>query len=153
LRDELLLKIRPLCVEHLERAGYVLVDMRFYRAEGGALMLEILADRAEGGINLDECAALNRALGALLEEKDLVGDRYTLDVSSPGLDRPLVTPQDFGRNKGREIRIFLRQPVGDRIEYQGHIAAVAADGLTLTTKTGNIVLPFDKVNKAKQVIL
>ena len=127
--------------------------MRFYRAEGGALILEILADRAEGGIRLDECAVLNRELGALLEEKDLVADRYTLEVSSPGLDRPLVTPQDFGRKKGKEVRIFLRQPVGDRIEYQGLIAAVAADGLTLITKTGSIYLPFDKVNKAKQVIL
>jgi ribosome maturation factor RimP len=153
LRDELLLRTRPLCAQHLERSGYVLVDMRFYRAQGGALILEILADRAQGGINLDECAVLNRELGALLEEKDLVADRYTLEVSSPGLDRPLVTPQDFGRKIGKEIRVFLRQPVGDRIEYQGHIAAVAADGLTLTTKTGSIYLPFDKVNKAKQVIL
>lgn len=153
MRDELLAKIRPLCVTYLERGGYVLVDMRFYRAQGGALILEILADRARGGIRLDECVVLNRELGDLLEENNLVADHYTLEVSSPGLDRPLASLQDFIRNQGKEIRVFLKQPVEDKVEYQGVIAAVTAEGLTLTTKTRTIVLPFDKVNRAKQVIL
>jgi len=154
MRYELILRIKPLFEAHLEKAGYVLVDIRFYRAQGGALILEVLTDRREGGITLDECAALSRELSGILEEHGLLAERFTLDVSSPGLDRPLVVAGDFLRAKGRKVRVFLREPVEGRTEYEGVVADVTEGEVVLATSLQTtMTLPYMKVHKAKQVIL
>lgn len=151
MREDALLRIKPALEDHLAKSGYVLVDARFTRREG-MLILEILVDRSEGGITLDECAALNRELGAMIEESGAFLERYTLDISSPGLDRPLATLADFRRTIGKDVRIFLREAVDGKIEFRGTIES--ADEENLTIKTGETILqiPLDKINKAKQVI-
>ncbi len=153
MREDLLLKIKPLFEEHLGRTGYCLVDLRFYKNQLGALILEVLADRTEGGITLDECTVLNRELGGLLEKNGLEETRYTLDVSSPGLDRPLFVRADFRRVIGREIRVFLKEEVEGKIEHAGALVSAGDDGIELETTQKTIVIPYDKVNRAKQVIL
>lgn len=150
-KEEALLQLKPLIALHLEKSGYVLVDMRLYRRQG-ELVFEILADRAEGGINLDECARLNRELGDVIEQSGAVLEAYTLDVSSPGLDRPLVTSQDFKRALRSDVRIFLREAVEGRIEYTGTIEFVKENNIGLKIKEKTIGIPLDKVNKAKRVI-
>lgn len=151
--QDILLKFRALFIDYLEKGGYVLVDMRFYRAQGGASVLEVLVDRAEGGINLDECVRLNRELGALMDGSGIALDRYTLDVSSPGMDRPLATAADFKRVLGRPARFFLGEAVEERIEYEGVIVGVDDLEVTVKTKQKTIQIPMDKINKAKQVIV
>ncbi len=153
MHQDILLKIKPLAEKELDRSGYCLVDMRFYKDSLYRLVLEVLADRKVGGITLDECARLNKELGAILEQSAIISMPFVLDVSSPGLDRPLVTVNDFLRAKGKEIRIFLRADVEGRIEYLGTIESVQDDKVVIKTTTKTIEIPFDKVNKAKRVIL
>jgi ribosome maturation factor RimP len=98
--------VKPAIEEHLVRAGYVLVAARSYRAQGGRLTFEILVDRAEGGISLDEVTTLSREIAGLLDAPGVLESAYVLDVSSPGLDRSLTTPQDFRRAIGRTLRVF-----------------------------------------------
>jgi ribosome maturation factor RimP len=151
--QDILLKLRSIFASYLEKGGYVLVDMRFYRAQSGASILEVLADRAEGDIRLDECVRLNRELGAVMDASGVILDRYTLDVSSPGMDRPLVTVSDFKRVLGKPARFFLGEAVEERIEYEGVIVGVNDLEVTVQTKQKTIQIPLDKINKAKQVIV
>ena len=150
-KEETLLQLKPILAAHLEKGGYELVDLRFYRTRG-ELVFEILIDRAEGGIRLDECARFNRECGDLIDQSGLLSEAYALEVSSPGLDRPLVTRQDFRRAQNTEVRIFLREAVEGRIEYLGFIEHVQGNIIGIKTKDKTIEIPLDKVNKAKRVI-
>ena len=152
-QQEILLKIKSLLTPPLEREGFVLVDLRFYKRQGGESVLEVLADRAEDGITLDECSRLNRELGTLLDLSGLLAGPYTLEVSSPGLDRPLFTRADFKRSRGRELRLFLKEVVAEKIEHQGICESVGENSFFLKTIDKTIEIPFEKVNKAKRVIL
>jgi ribosome maturation factor RimP len=152
MRQDSLLEIRPQLTAHLEKSGYVLVDMRFYRRHDGENILEILVDRHEGGITLDECARLNGELGSIIERSGIFWDRYTLDVSSPGMDRPLATAADFRRVLGWRLRFFLREAVADRIEWEGVVDSADESAVSVTTTDRTIQIPLDKINKAKQVI-
>lgn len=151
--EDCLLKLSPLFSAHLERLGFVLVDIRFYRNNEGALILEALADRAEGGITLDECARFNAELGDIAEENASIQAKYILEVSSPGTDRPLVTLPDFRRVIGRKVRIFLKEPYDGKIEHLGSVESAGADAISIKTETKIIKIPLEKVNRAKQVIL
>jgi len=148
---EVLLKVKTLVTPQLERAGYVLVDLRLYRNQAGTRVLEVLADRPDGGITLGECGTLNREIGALLEREGVLMDRCLLDVSSPGTDRPMTLPADFRRARGRRIRVFLSAPVAERIEYCGILDDVGADAIRLALEDTTIDITYDKINKAKQV--
>ncbi len=150
--EDVLLKLRPFFSAHLEKQGFILVDMRFYRNNEGALILEVLADRSEGGVNLAECARFNIELGDIAEENASVSARYTLEVSSPGIDRPLVILPDFRRVIGRKVRVFLKEPYDGKIEYLGSVESVGADAILIKTENKTINIPLEKVNRAKQVV-
>ena len=154
MREDIVLKIKPEFDALLTRGGYVLVDLRFYKNQLGALILEVLSDRSEGGITLDECTSLNRELSAFLEQdSELLNFRYTIDVSSPGLDRPLKTAADFRRALGREMRVFLNEALEGKIEMQGVLESMTDQEIHIQTNQKSIVIPLNKVNRAKQVIL
>ena len=78
-----------------------------YRYEGKDLILRVITDRPEGGITMDECALLNREIGYIIEQKDIIQSRYILEISSPGLDRPLKTKNDFSRSLNRNVKFLL----------------------------------------------
>jgi ribosome maturation factor RimP len=156
MNHEILLRIRPIAEAYLGRAGYVLVDMRFYRRPGAPAVLEILVDKAEGGISLDECSSLNRELGDILEAEGFLSQAYVLDVSSPGLDRPLATAGDFRRARGRQVRFFLKELVEGKLEHCGTVDDISDDTVTIrvTDKKGSraIAISLANINKAKQAI-
>jgi ribosome maturation factor RimP len=156
MNHEMLLRIKPVVEEHLGRAGYVLVDMRFYRRQGGEAVLEVLADRDEGGISLDECAGLNRELGDILEKESVFAQPYVLEVSSPGLDRPLATRGDFYRVRGRQVRFFLKDLVEGKLEHCGTVEDISDDIVTIrvTDKKGErmVAISLANINKAKQAV-
>jgi len=128
-----------------------LVEM-IHRYEGGDLFLRILVDRPEGGINLDECALVNRELGDALDEKDFLRQRYILEVSSPGLDRSLKTEADFKRSLHKNIRFFLNDYVNGKIEWDGVINKVDEGKVYASAKDFIFEIPLEKINKAKQII-
>jgi len=137
--------------EYLSSLDLILVDL-ILRYEGGRLILRVLADKSSGGINMDECAELNRNIGALLDERDIIKDRYLLEVSSPGLDRPLKIKDDFLRLINMEAKFFLNEAIKGRIEWDGFIDSAKEEGVLIRTKEGIIEIPYLKINKSKLII-
>lgn len=151
MHKELLVHIRPL-VEHALTEHLVdLVDMTI-KSDGRGYNIEILADKPEGGITIDVCAELNRVIGDQLEQDVLLDRAFTVNVSSPGVDRPLRIAKDFRRVIGRAVRVHLNDKIEDKIEHMGTVKTVTDDMVTLEAKAGLIDIPFIKINKAIQVI-
>jgi ribosome maturation factor RimP len=150
-RPVIIEELRALIQDCLRGKNFEFIDLIF-RQEGGGLFLRVVTDRPEGGITLEECARLNKEIGFLLEEKDILQQRYILEVSSPGLDRPVMTGNDFRRCLNRRVRVFLTEAVEGRWEWEGVLVKMEEDSLRLETGPGEIVLPLSKVARAKQVV-
>ncbi len=150
-KQELINRLDALSKEYLNSRGLILVDL-ILRYEGGRLILRVLVDKPSGGITMDECAMLNRDLGSLLDGEGLIEDKYTLEVSSPGLDRPLKGRDDFLRALNKEVRFFLSEPVNDRIEWDGFVENADEDKVSVRAKERIIEIPYLKINKSKLII-
>lgn len=135
----------------LRERGMELVALGI-RREGWRLVVSVLADKPEGGISLEECAGLNRCLGEALDAAALIGDSYLLEVSSPGLDRPLKTSRDFQRHLNKPAKFFLNGQINGRIEWDGTIQQVREDLVVISTSSGLLEIPFAIINKAKLLI-
>lgn len=150
-RQEILAELEGIIGDYLQAQGYELVEL-ICRYEGRDLFLRVLADRPEGGITLGDCSFLNNQIGVMLDEKNLLDARYILEVSSPGLDRPLETKEDFLRCLNRRVRLFLRQAHDGKTEIEGLIKGLAGDNVVVEAEAKTIEVPLDKISKAKQVI-
>jgi ribosome maturation factor RimP len=150
-KDELTLELENLFKEYLASLGFDLVELNSHY-EGRRLVLRLLVDKPEGGIILEECAGINRKLGFLLDEKNLIQDSYILEVSSPGLDRPLKTKSDFRRNLNRRVKFYLLEAVNGKIELEGLIKEAGEAAVEIDTDAGTAQIPFTVINKAKQII-
>jgi len=137
--------------DYLKIQGLDLIEL-ICRYEGRDLFLRILTDRPQGGITLAECARLNKQISQILDEKDILQARYLLEVSSPGLDRPLKTKNDFLRCLNKTARFFLNEAVNGKIEWAGTIGKVDDDKVCINTETGVMEIPLAKITKAKQII-
>lgn len=137
--------------DYLKAQNFDLVEL-IYRYEANGLSLRILADRPQGGITLDECSRISRDIGLVLDEKDIIPGRYTLEVSSPGLDRPLKTREDFSRCVNRKAKFFLSEPIGARLEIDGVIKDVGEKSVFVQLEYELTEIPLAKINKAKQII-
>ncbi len=105
------------------------------RNAGPRVLVRILADTAKG-ITIAELSHINQAVGALLEEHDLIPGAYTLEVSSPGLDRPLKTPLDYERVIGRRIKVSTNAPVNSKWEYAGELLNANDEAIVLKLDNG-----------------
>jgi ribosome maturation factor RimP len=115
----------------------------------GKLLLRVAIDK-EGGVTLDDCERFSKSLGALLDVEDVIHRTYTLEVSSPGLDRPLRSLREFERNKGKLARIVTVEKIENQNFLVGRIAEVKDDGLvTLMVDDHAIDIPYDKIAKAR----
>jgi len=124
-----------------------LIDLEI-KGTGPYSILRIYVDRP-GGITLDECARLSSKLSDFLDVEDLIPYRYTLEVSSPGLDRPLTSEKDFSRKIGEKVKIFLKEPMGKKNELEGQIKDLKEDKLFLDEEGEEKIVPFDKILKGK----
>ena len=114
--------------------------------------IQVLADLPLGGIGLEACTELNHRLDReLFEELDL-GNNYTLEVSSPGLDRPLMTAGDYRRSTGRAIHFLLKEPVEGKKEWTGVVIAVRETEVIVQTKKGERLILIDHIQKGNHVI-
>jgi ribosome maturation factor RimP len=153
LNKDILKLIEDSAREILTPLGFDLVDLK-YMQSGGNATLRFLVDRTEGGINMGECSDLNRRIGALLEEKDIIGGSYTLEVSSPGLDRALIEPKDFSRALNKNIHIFLKSEHNGKVELEGELVKINNEGIIIiNNKNEEDSIKFCEINRAKQVIL
>ena len=144
-------ELRTIVGEFLKEEGLLLIDLA-YRYEGRNLFLKIIIDRPEGGISIGECAHVNGQIEKILDEKDILQQRYILEVSSPGLDRPLSSREDFLRCINRRARFFLKEEILGRLELEGLIQAAGEDAVYIDVNGECVEVPLDKINKVKQVI-
>jgi len=150
-RENLISEFKVFLADFVKSRNLDLIDL-IHRYEGGDLFLRILIDRPEGGISLGECAGLNRELGDLLDEKNILEQRYILEVSSPGLDRPLKTENDFKRCLNKKAKFFLSGFINGKLEWDGIITKVEQVVVYVDTGSGTLEIPLDKINKAKLII-
>ncbi len=144
-------KVRNILEPYLETMGYVLVDIKYAR-EGKGWVLRVYVDREEGGITLNECREISEQLSAELDVEDFIPGAYLLEVSSPGVDRPLKTYSDFRRVKNRKVEVFFKEPLGKRRSIEGVVLAVYEDAVLLESEAGEVEIPFEKINFGKQRI-
>jgi ribosome maturation factor RimP len=148
IEKKLLDRITKLVHNILQDNGIELIDI-ICRREGGGNVLRILAD-TESGITIDECAKVNELISEVLDKDNLIDESYLLEVSSPGLDRPLKTKADFLRQKGKKIRIHTYAPVEDRKEFIGVLEGFDGKDISILTEKGaRISIALDKVASAK----
>lgn len=137
-------QVRSLAEPVLARHGADLVELQVKR--GRTNLVRIIADRAEG-IDLETCARVSDEVSRLLDAEDPIQGRYTLEVTSPGLDQPLRTPNDFRRNIGRKVRVVLA-----RDQHEGIVKEVQEDSVTVATDRGDVIIPLADVAKAKLLL-
>ena len=131
----------------LDDMGLELVEVQF-RRESGGWILRLFIDR-EGGINVDDCASVSRQISAYLEVEELIEHAYNLEVSSPGLERPLKKIDDFVRFAGRKARIKLKEPIDGQRIFFGLIGPVHENKLSLNVDDRQMEIDLDAVARAR----
>lgn len=151
------LRVAKLVEPVLENLGLRLVRVRMIGAAGRTL--QIMAERSDGTMSIDDCETASRVISPLLDVENPVSGSYDLEVSSPGIDRPLVRDEDFERWSGHEAKIELAEPLAGRRRFRGVIGGFA-DGevrLTIDAPQGGkekveVRLPFAQISEAKLVL-
>jgi len=134
----------------IEDMGFELVRVRLMG--GKTQLLQIMADRPEGGIEVGDCAAISTAVSAVLDVEDPILDPYTLEVSSPGIDRPLTRPKDFAEFEGFEAKLETAEPIDGRKRFKGVLAGIEGHEVMINVAEGTIGLQFDWLSDAKLVL-
>jgi len=122
------------------------------RRQNRVIVIDVIVDKPQGGITLAECSLVNQKLSQGLEGKDLIEEDFTVEVSSPGLDRPLKTVKDFLRNVGKNVRFDLSEQVEEKKEHSGIIKEVMESKIIVKINKNLIAIPIITINKAVQVI-
>ncbi|MGH7819636.1 MAG: ribosome maturation factor RimP [Candidatus Binatia bacterium] len=139
-------KLVELAEPILAERGLDLVDLEF-RREAHGQVLRLLVDR-EGGIDLDSLSHVSRELSAHLDVADVVEGTYTLEVSSPGINRPLRKPEHFVRYLGKKVRVRTLEPLDGQRNFVGGLRTVTAGGITLEAAGGEVTIAFSNVDRA-----
>ncbi|OWU86021.1 ribosome maturation protein RimP [Oceanicola sp. 22II-s10i] len=136
----------------IEDMGFELVRIRLMGGAMSSKTLQIMAERPGGGIEVDECAKISTAVSAVLDVEDPITDPYALEVSSPGIDRPLTRLKDFDTYEGYEARIETEQMIDGQRRFKGVLAGVEDDEVLINIEQGTVGLKFDWLSDAKLVL-
>ena len=120
------------------------------RPHGGQQLIRLLVDRI-GGVTVEQCAQVNRRIGEALETANLIEGSYTVEVSSPGLDRPLISKRDFERALGEDV-VLTASDENRTKEWQGMLLAFQHGAIVLKTGGGNVTVPWERVRMAKKAL-
>jgi len=144
-------KIEKLIVPALDALGYELVRVQ---VQGGKrVVLQIMAERRDlQPMKVEDCARISRDLSTHLDEADPIAGDYVLEVSSPGIDRPLVKPTDYERFVGHEAKLETQTPIDGRKRFQGVIAGIRDEQVVLELDSGAALLPLNQIRRAKLVL-
>lgn len=136
----------------LEAMGYRLVRVKqFSRPRGGTL--QIMAERADGkAMAVEDCEAISRHVSALLDVADPIRDAYDLEVSSPGIDRPLIRGEDFSRHAGYEAKIGTSYPVDGRKRFRGELLGLEDGAAGIRVDGVDYRVPLEAIEEAKLVL-
>lgn len=149
-------RVAALVMPTLDDMGFELVRVQVSGGEHRPT-LQVMAERPEDGtMTVEDCAEISRAISAILDVEDPVAGAYTLEVSSPGLDRPLTRPKDYVRYAGFEVRLETNRPIppDNRKRFKGRLLGLSEPGqqITLATDTGDITLAMADIHRAKLVM-
>jgi len=144
-------ELKKVIIPALEEENIELVELNFVRRHG-SVSLRLLIDIREGGICIGDCARINSKLGNILDTHNLIEERYVLEVSSPGLDRPLKTKNDFLRCLNKEVKIFLKEPINGKIEFQGAVTGAQEDCVVIDSAGQVLRIALTNITKGKQVL-
>ena len=134
----------------IEDMGFELVRIRIM---GGEMKtLQIMAEKPQGGIEVDDCADISNAVSAVLDVEDPISDAYNLEVSSPGIDRPLTRLKDFEMFEGYEAKLETHDMIDGRRRFKGELAGVEGTEVLINVEEGTIGLEFDWLSDAKLVL-
>ncbi|WP_457870353.1 ribosome maturation factor RimP [Pseudomonas aeruginosa] len=140
-------QLQALLAPVVEALGYECWGVEFI-SQGRHSVLRVYIDRPEG-ILIDDCEAVSRQVSGILDVEDPISGEYTLEVSSPGMDRPLFTLEQFAKHAGEQVKIRLRSPYEGRRNYQGILRGVEEqDVVVLVDDDHEYLLPIDSIDKA-----
>ena len=144
-------RLAEIVLPTVEGMGFELVRLRY---QGGAktATLQVMAERPDGSMEVEDCAELSRALSAVLDVEDPIEGRYALEVSSPGIDRPLTRLQDFERFAGWEAKLETVEMIDGRKRFKGALQGVEDDEILIEIAEGVIGLSFEMLADAKLVL-
>ncbi len=138
----------------VEQLGYRLVRVKISGADG--CTVQIMAERADGTMVVEDCESISRALSPVLDMADPVDRAYRLEISSPGIDRPLVRKSDFDRYAGHLVKIETHIPVGGRKRFRGQLLGTEGDAARLrhdeAGEVAEVLLPIEEISEAKLVL-
>ncbi len=149
-REELLGTLTALCEQAAAGTGIEIVDVEL-RGSGNARLLRVYIDKPKpAGVSHGDCELISERLGTLLDEREVMAENsYTLEVSSPGVERPLKKPRDFERALGQAIKLSLKQPVDNQKRLEGKLAGISEGVLEIETAPGrNLRVDLAQVQKA-----
>ena len=146
--EQLVNEIKALISDIFQREAIELVELSYRRRREG-MVLTFLVDKPDG-ITLEECSQINHEIDQLLDESGIINERYLLEVSSPGLDRPLRTREDFIQAIGKPVRIISRLPVDGRDVHSGELYGINDRDIVIIGKDNlSTVIPFEDISKAR----
>ena len=146
VRKQLLLLLEPL----VEDCGFQLIDIDFL-SDRGRWVLKIYVDRVCGGVTLGECADLSRELSRYLDVKDPITHEYVLEISSPGLDRPLRKVKDFEQALGMKVRVKTSMDIDNKKRHTGVLSDIKGDVIFLKIGLNERHIPMQYIDKARIV--
>jgi len=151
MHSELTTQLEALIKQLTEELSTELIEWNL-KKRGKTVVIDIITDKLNGGITINECTSINKQVVRAVEEKQWFGDNFVVEVSSPGLDRALKTFNDFARAVGRRIRVHLEEPVEGKVEHHGKISGVQDNQILIQNNGKTIIIPLDCITKAVQII-
>lgn len=142
-------RAEQLITDVIAAEGLELVHVE-YQPRGAASLLRVYIDKP-GGVNLDDCQRLSKHIGVLLDVEDFIPHHYVLEVSSPGIERPLFREADYRRFQGKEIQLVATEKIEGRRNFRGYIGTFSERVLKLECEDQVYTIPFEKIRKANLV--
>ncbi|EGV50498.1 ribosome maturation factor RimP [Candidatus Endoriftia persephone] len=143
-------KLIQLIRQEVDLLGYELVGVESTSGPRGNLLLRIYIDH-EQGINVDDCAQVSHQVSGVLDVEDPIKEKYDLEVSSPGLDRPLFEAADFERFKGQRVRVKTRMKIGNQRRFSGTLCGLEGNTILLEEDGKQHAIPLDEIDSARLI--
>ena len=146
MMNDLRQKVSRFAEQVADEQGVELFDIELLGK--GKLLVRTIIDKKDG-ITLDDCERFSKSFAAVIDVEDLIHGPYTLEVSSPGIERPLRNIDDFIKNKGKLARIVTKEKIADQKFFIGRIMEISGNSITLLVNDHEIVIAFDEISKAR----
>lgn len=144
-------RIEAMIGDTIEAMGFDLVRVRLF-GSGNNKTLQVMAERPDGSMDVDDCAELSRTIATILDVEDPISSEYVLEISSPGLDRPLTRAKDFAQWQGHQARIDVHPAIDGRKRFKGELLGLEDETVMILIDGKEFRLPVASINDAKLVL-